>query len=58
MKPIFALACDFLHDRRGATAIEYCMIAFMISLACITGATAIGPALRGFFEQVAAGLSL
>ncbi|WP_332697529.1 Flp family type IVb pilin [Bosea sp. (in: a-proteobacteria)] len=57
MKPIFALARDFLHDSRGATAIEYCMIGFMISLAVITGATLIGPIVSGTFQQVAAGLN-
>jgi pilus assembly protein Flp/PilA len=57
MKPIFALARDFLHDTRGATAIEYCLIAGMISLACVAGATTIGTTLSRYFFDVAAGLA-
>lgn len=57
MKPIFALARDFLHDDRGATAVEYCLIATMISLACITAATTIGQSVLGFFQQAAAGFN-
>lgn len=57
MKPIFALARDFLHDDRGATAIEYCLIAGMISVACIAGATTIGTTLSRYFFEVAAGLA-
>lgn len=57
MKPIFALAREFLHDSRGATAIEYCLIAGMISMACVTAATTIGASVFGFFQQAAAGFT-
>ncbi|GAC1333793.1 MAG: hypothetical protein NVSMB26_15460 [Beijerinckiaceae bacterium] len=36
----------FLSDTRGATAIEYCLIASLISLALIAGATVIGSSLN------------
>lgn len=57
MKPIFALARDFLQDNRGATAVEYCLIAGLISLACVTAATTIGTSVLGFFELAAAGFT-
>ena len=57
MKPIFALARDFLQDTRGATAVEYCLIAAMISMACVTAATTIGQSVLGFFQQAAAGFT-
>ncbi len=37
---------QFLVDESGATAIEYALIAMMISLAILGGATAIGTALQ------------
>ncbi len=40
------------HDEVGATAIEYAMIASMISILIVGGAAAIGLTLNGFFEQV------
>jgi len=36
----------FMKDDRGATSIEYCMIAFFMSILCIVGATAIGSKLQ------------
>ena len=39
----------FMQDERGATAIEYCVIATFLSLGCILGATAIGVKLNGLF---------
>ena len=33
---------NFLRDRQGATAIEYALIAGLISIAIITGASQIG----------------
>lgn len=42
------------HDATGATAIEYALIAGIISLAIIVGATAIGTSLTGPFAVVSA----
>ena len=41
-------------DRAGATAIEYALIAGLISLALIAAVGGIGPRLISVFEQVAA----
>lgn len=45
----------FLRDRHGATVIEYALIASIISLALIGGATVIGGELNTTFADVAAG---
>jgi pilus assembly protein Flp/PilA len=47
----------FLRDEKGATAIEYALIASIISLVIVGGATMIGTSLRGSFNQVATGLT-
>ena len=48
----------FWLNRRGATAIEYCLIAGIISIAVVVGATSIGTKLQShYFAPVAAGLS-
>lgn len=39
MRRLFA---TFLADERGATAVEYAMIAIMISIVIVAGATSIG----------------
>jgi Flp pilus assembly protein, pilin Flp len=50
MSKIFA---RFLKDESGATAIEYGLIAALISVALITGATTLGTALDTQFDQIA-----
>ncbi|WP_018899187.1 Flp family type IVb pilin [Rhizobium sp. 2MFCol3.1] len=47
------LVSRFLKDESGATAIEYGLIAALISVALITGASALG----GKLNQVFSGLS-
>ena len=44
----------FLRDTRGATAIEYALIASVISIAILVGATSIGTTLKTFFQSLAA----
>lgn len=39
----------FWRDERGATAIEYCLIATFLSIMCIIGATTIGSKLQAKF---------
>jgi pilus assembly protein Flp/PilA len=39
-------------DEEGATAIEYGLIAGLISVVCITAAVAIGPNLQTLFDKV------
>ena len=48
-----ALIVRFAHDRSAATAVEYGLIAGLICLAIVLGATAIGTALNGIFQTVA-----
>lgn len=50
MTKIFA---RFLKDESGATAIEYGLIAALISVALITGATTLGGSLNNTFQGVA-----
>jgi pilus assembly protein Flp/PilA len=42
-----------LRDEAGATAIEYALVASLISIAIIAGATSIGTSLSGTFNTVA-----
>jgi pilus assembly protein Flp/PilA len=49
------LFTDFLNDEDGATAIEYALIALLISLLVISGATNIGTNLVGVFTKVNTG---
>ena len=46
----------FLLDKRGATAIEYALIAGVISIAIITAVNSLGITLSGTFAAIAAGL--
>ncbi len=43
----------FLKSRSGATAVEYALIAALISVIIIAGATALGQAIGGKFTYVA-----
>ena len=42
----------FARDMSGATAIEYAMIASMISILIVGGASAIGSQVNKFFEEM------
>jgi pilus assembly protein Flp/PilA len=54
MSAIFA---RFMKDESGATAIEYGLIAALISVALITGATTLGGALNNQFKNLGAKLN-
>lgn len=56
MKPFFALVSTFLRDSRGATALEYGFIAFMISIAAIVTIRQIGPLLEAKYVSILPGL--
>jgi pilus assembly protein Flp/PilA len=43
---------DLAADTNGATAIEYALIASLISIVIVTGATAIGTKLSTFFVAI------
>ena len=47
------LFIHFIKDESGATAIEYGLIAALIALAIITGATALGTNLNTKFQNIA-----
>ena len=42
----------FLKDDAGATAIEYALLAALIGLAIVAGATFLGTSLDGFFNSI------
>ena len=46
----------FAVDESGATAIEYCLIASLISIMIVAGATSIGVSVKAKFQSVANGL--
>ena len=46
----------FIHDVRGATAIEYALIASLIAMVIIGGITAVGTALSTTFSGVSGSL--
>jgi pilus assembly protein Flp/PilA len=54
MMNIFA---RFWEDKSGATAIEYGLIAGLISVALITGATALGGALNTRFNNLSVNIT-
>jgi pilus assembly protein Flp/PilA len=47
----------FLRDPTGATAVEYAMLAALIGVVIITGATTAGQAISGKFDYVATTVS-
>jgi pilus assembly protein Flp/PilA len=46
----------FVADQRGATSVEYVVIAMCIFLAIVTGLTAIGTRLAGIFPVISSRL--
>jgi pilus assembly protein Flp/PilA len=53
---MFAILSNLAHDESGATAIEYGLIASLISVVIIAAITAVGTNLSGTFSTVAAAL--
>ncbi len=51
------LFARFIKDESGATAIEYGLIAALISVALITGATTLGNALNTQFKNLSTKLN-
>jgi pilus assembly protein Flp/PilA len=47
---------NFAFDNRGATAIEYAMIASLISVVIVTAVSTIGTTLSVFFTTISAAL--
>ncbi|MGO4571827.1 Flp family type IVb pilin [Microvirga sp. 2TAF3] len=47
-----SLVTRFVKDESGATAIEYGLIAGLVSIVIITGLNIAGPKLKSVFEQI------
>lgn len=54
---MFKKMIGFLKDEDGATAIEYGLIAALVSVAAIGALSAMGDSLSGMFEMVSSELS-
>ncbi len=54
---MFAKMIGFLRDEDGATAIEYGLIAALVSVAAIGALTAMGDSLSTMFKSVSSALS-
>ena len=54
---MFRFVSKFISDSRGATAIEYGLIAALIAVAIITGVAATGTSLSGLFTNVSTAVS-
>jgi len=55
MNALFIQARFFWEDDSGVTSIEYALIASLIAIMVVGGATLIGGKLAGFFTSVADG---
>jgi pilus assembly protein Flp/PilA len=52
-QPMVTQVKQFAWDESGATAIEYALIAVLVSIAIITAVTALGSSLGSIFDTVA-----
>jgi pilus assembly protein Flp/PilA len=53
MARLYARLYGFIHDEKGATAIEYGLIATLVSVVIIAGLTALGGDLNTAFNNIA-----
>ncbi len=51
------MIAEFFRDETGATAIEYGLIAALIAVVIITGASALGTKVGASFNKVASGMT-
>ena len=56
-KQMNTLFARFLKDESGATAIEYGLIAALISVGIIAGATSLGGSINGVFNKLSGNIS-
>lgn len=56
MKRIALQLQSFAVDESGATVIEYCLIASVISISILTAASQVGQSVLGMFQSANAGL--
>jgi pilus assembly protein Flp/PilA len=52
MKKMIQVAKRFVREEEGASAIEYGLIAALIAVALIVGASALGSSLNGLFNDL------
>jgi pilus assembly protein Flp/PilA len=57
MKTLLQSTKQFLQDEEGANAVEYALLAGLIAVAFIVGATALGTQLNLFFTNLATCIS-
>lgn len=57
MRPRWTAMRGWLQDKRGATSIEYALIALLLSIVIVAGATVIGTQLNIMLTRTSAGLS-
>ena len=55
-RKLSAILTRFLHDERGATAIEYAMIASGVAVAIAATVTSLGSGVKGLFTNVSTSL--
>ena len=48
---------DFLRDERGATAIEYALIAAGIAVTIVTAVNSLGDSVKGLYETVSTAMA-
>ncbi len=53
---VFKFPMGFMKDESGGTAMEYALIASLISIVIVGAVTNIGTTLNGFFQTVATAL--
>lgn len=53
MKCSFAGVMRFIHDERGATAVEYALLVALISVAIITAVRTLGQNMNAIFNNIA-----
>ena len=52
-----ALVLRYLRDESGATAIEYGLIALLVSVGIVGGVTATGDNLKDLFQRIVSGIT-
>ena len=57
MTAYFASAKQFIEDERGATAIEYGLIAALIAIVIISGVSTLGKNIGNVFNKVAGNIT-
>ena len=57
MREMISIMLMKVRDKKGATAIEYGLLAALIALVIIGAVTTVGTSLQGVFNDVASGIN-